>query len=74
MERRFLGQVTIGGQSCQEMNEEVERAAVTCVFNLADILEVIVDRLDQSSLAEQELVCQGEQPVLHVLAQLRDQL
>ena len=74
MERGLLGQVTIGGQSCQEMDEEVERAAVTRVFNLADILELIVDRLDQSPLAEQEVVCQGEQPVLHGLAQLRDQL
>ena len=56
------------------MDEEVEGAAVRGVLNLTDILELIVDRLDQSPLAEQEFVCQGEQPVLHVLAELRDQM
>jgi hypothetical protein len=73
MERWLLGQVTIRSQSGQEMDEEVERAAVARVLNLTDILELIVDRLDQCPLTEQELVGKGEQPVLHVRAQLRDQ-
>jgi hypothetical protein len=74
MERGLLGQVRVRRQPCQEMDEEVERAAVTRVFDLTDILELVMNRLDERPLAEQELVGQGEQSVLHVRAELRNQV
>jgi len=41
---------------------------------LADVLEVIVDRLDERALAQQELVRERQQAVAHVLAQAGDEL
>ena len=37
-----------------------------CVFNLTDILELIVDSLDDSSLSEQYFVVEVHERVLHV--------
>jgi len=56
------------------MDQEVDRAAVTRVLDLADVLELIVDRLDQGTLAEQNLLLEFHQLVGHVLANAGDEL
>ena len=48
------------------MHHEADRAAVTGVFNLRDVFELVNDRLDNSTLSQQEFVAQKHQLVLHV--------
>ena len=43
-----------------------------CVLYLADILQLIVDRLDQGSLSQHYPVKRPKQSVLHVLLDLGD--
>jgi len=44
------------------------------MFNLADIFEEIVDRFDDGTLAEKDFVSQIHEFVLHVFAELGDEL
>lgn len=44
------------------------------MLDLRDIFQLINDRFDDGSLAQQDLIDQQHQAVLHVLAQLGDQL
>ncbi len=43
MEGGFLWLMTVGGQAGEEMNEEVERAAMAAVLDLADVFELVVN-------------------------------
>jgi hypothetical protein len=43
--------VAVGDQASEEMNAEVVGAAVARVLDLADVLELINDGLDQGALA-----------------------
>ncbi len=43
------------------------------MLDLTDVLELIVDRIDQGSFPQEDLVDQAEQPELYVLAELADQ-
>jgi predicted transcriptional regulator len=63
-----------GKETSEQMHQEVERAAVTRMLDLTDILEVINDGLDQGPFAQEQLVGEMEQLIAHVLAQLGDQL
>lgn len=47
---------------------------MTGVGNLGDVLQLVVDGLDNGPLAQQELVHQGLETRLHVLAQGGNQL
>lgn len=38
--------MTIGSETSEEMDQEVERTALARVLDLADVLELIVDTLD----------------------------
>lgn len=73
VERRLLGLVAVGDKAGQEVDEEVARAAVPGVFDRADVLELVVDALDDRSLAQQQRLGEGEQAVAQVLAQLGDE-
>jgi len=72
-ERRLLGLVAIGNQASEQVDEEVEWTAVTRVLDLADILELIDDGLDEGALAQEQLVGVGQDDVAPVLAQLGDE-
>jgi len=47
---------------------------VSSVFNLLNILELIVDGFDNGTLAQDEFIEQGEKLVVHVASDLGDQL
>jgi hypothetical protein len=68
----LLGLVAIGGKTSEQVHEEVDRAAVARVLNLAHILELIDDRLDECAFAQERLVGEGYEDVAHVLAQFGD--
>ncbi len=55
------------------MNHEVDGTAVTRVFDLGDILELVDDGLDNGTLPQQ-LVAQQHQLVLHVGFEVGDEL
>ena len=65
--------MTIGDQARKQVDKEIERAAVAGVFDLADVLELIKDRLDERALAEQEPVGELEELLAHVFAQFGDE-
>ena len=73
MQRGLFGLVAVGDESSHQMHHEVERAAMAGMLNLADVLELIDDRLDDRALAQEQLVAEREQAVTHVAAQLGDQ-
>ena len=43
-------------------------------IDLGDVFELIVDRFDQRTFAKEDFIQQGHQLVVHVLANLSDQL
>ena len=47
VQRRLLGLVAVGDKASEQMDDEVERTAVAGMLDLADILELIDDRLDE---------------------------
>src|SRR5690606_15219142 len=69
----LLGLVAIGRQAREQVDEEIEGAAVARVLDLADVFELIDDGLDQGAFAQQEPVGEVEELVAHVLAQFGDQ-
>lgn len=73
MQGGLLGLVTVGDQTCQEVHLEVVEAAMACRLDLADILELVVDALDDRPLAQQQLIGVGQDPLAHVLAHFGDQ-
>jgi len=65
--------VTLGGEASEQVDEEVEGAAVAGVLDLADVFELINDGLDESTFAQEQLVGERQEDVAHVLAQFRDE-
>lgn len=66
--------MTIGNQPTDHMDEKVGWASMATVFNLRDVLQLVVDRFDDGPVAQQPLVRQRDQPVFHVLLEWGKQL
>src|SRR6266566_3333357 len=64
----------VGKKSSDQMDDKIDRTAVTRMFNLRNILELVNDRLNDGSFAQQQFVRKGHEMILHVLAQPRDQM
>jgi hypothetical protein len=64
----------VGDKPGNQVNEEVRYSSMTDVLDLRDILQLIVDRLNDRSLPEHNLIEDGDQSVFHLLPQLRDKL
>ena len=68
--RRLPGLVAIRGEGGEQVDEEIDWAAVTGMFDLANVLELINDRLDERALAQQEpvgeLVGELDELVAHI--------
>lgn len=56
------------------MHHEIVGTAMARMLNLADILELIVDRFDQRPFAQEQLISQIQDLAVHVLTQLGDQM
>ena len=74
IQRWFLRLEGIGHYCRDHIDHPVDRAAVPSVFNLADVLELVVHAFDQRPLPEQQLVEERHQFVFHVALQLGNQL
>src|SRR5260370_33121415 len=74
MEWRLLGLVRVRDETRQEVDQEVVGAAVACMLDLADVLELVVDALDDRAFAEEQLIGQGKETRAHVLARFSDEM
>ena len=59
---------SVSNQTGDEIDEKVGSAAVSGVFNLGDILELVNDGLDDETLAYQQLVLEKDESILNVFA------
>ncbi len=58
--------MAISDQAADEIDQKVDRAAVTRVLDLRDILELVDDRFDDGAFTKQELVHKRHESVFHV--------
>jgi len=73
MQRGLLGLVAVGDQSSEQVDEEIVGTTMAGMLDLADVLELVIDALDDRTLAQQQSVGGGKDPFTHILAQLGDQ-
>ena len=66
--------MAISDQASEKINQKIDRAAVASMFDLGNVLELIDHRLNNGPLAQQDLVDQVHQAVLHVGFDLGDEL
>jgi len=67
MERWLLGLPSVGNQPSDKIDDKVGPAAMTGMFNLRDILELVNDGLDDEALTREQLVFKSDESILHVL-------
>ena len=60
--------MAVSDEACDQIDQEVDRAAMARVLNLRDVFELISDGLDDGTLAQEELVGPVEQAIVHLFA------
>ena len=58
----------VGKQSSYQMDDKIDRAAVTRMLNLRNILQLVDDGLNDGSFPQQQFVRKVHEMILHVLA------
>ena len=71
---RFLREEAVCGDGGHGIDDEVVEGAVSRMFQLRDVLQFVVDRLNDRPFAKQYLVGDAHQAVLHVVLHLGYQL
>ncbi len=66
--------MTIGNETRDKIDQEVDRTAMARMLNLTEVLELIIDRLDESPLAKKQFVGEREQTIVHLFAEFRDEV
>ena len=56
MEGGFLGLMAVGNQATDQIDQKVNRTAMAGVFDLGDVLELVVDGFADGTFAQQQLV------------------
>ncbi len=56
LQRRFFLQIGVGNQASQQIDQEIERTTMAGMLDLTDILEMVINRLNNRPLAQQNLV------------------
>ena len=56
--------MTVGDETCDQVDQKVDRAAMAGMLDLRDVFELISDRLDDGAFAEQKFVRPVEQTVV----------
>ena len=65
---------TISDQASNNIDEEVDWTAMPGMLDLRNILELVDDTFNNGSFAQEKLVMQSDQTILHVLSQAGDEL
>ena len=58
--------MAVGDQATNEIDQEVDLAAMTGMFDLRDILKLVNDRFDDGTLMQQELIRQRDEHIFHL--------
>lgn len=66
--------MAVGGEAREEVDDEVERAAMASVFDLTDVFELVVDALNERAFAQEQLVGIGKQPLAPILADFGNEM
>lgn len=74
MQAWFFVLMTVGDEPSQQMHHEIGGTAMARMLDLRIVLDLVDDRLDNRSFAQQKLVRQWQELVLHVFAQPSDKL
>lgn len=64
----------ISNQAGGHINKEIIDTAMTRMGNLRDVFKPIIDRFDNGPFAQEQLIHQGHEPVLLVLANAGNEL
>ena len=51
--------MTIGDQPGEQINQEIDGTAMTRMFNLRNVFQLVIDRFDEGAFAQQEFVTNG---------------
>ena len=66
--------MAISDQTGKDVDEAVDRAAMTSMLNLGDIFELIDDAFDDGPFAQEQFVNPRQQAVFHVFPELGNEL
>src|SRR5262249_19088438 len=66
--------MAIGDEASEQMHEEIVGTAVTRMLDLADVLELVDDGLNEGAFAQEHVSGEGQEDVAHILAEFRDEL
>lgn len=58
--------MTVGNQTGGQVDQEVREAAMAGMFDLRDVLELVIDGLNDAAFTQQEFVGQNHEVILHV--------
>src|SRR5260221_12549687 len=72
--RWFLGLKRISNQTSDEIDQETDWTAMTGMFNLGDVLELVNNGFHDGTLAQEQFVHGGQQAIFHVFAEFGDEL
>lgn len=73
-ERGLFGLKAVGNEACDQIDQEIDGAAMARMFDLRDVFELISDGLDDGAFAQEQLVRVIEQTVVHLFTQFGDEL
>jgi hypothetical protein len=59
----------VGNQASKDINKKIRDTAMTSMSNLRDVLELVIDRFNEGTFAQEKPVSQGHETIFHVLAQ-----
>jgi hypothetical protein len=66
--------MTVSDQPSQQMDDKICRTAMARMLDLRNILELVNDRLNDGSFAQQQFIREMHEMILHVFAQPGDEL
>ena len=66
--------MTISDQASNDIDETVDRAAMTGMLNLRDVFELIHHAFNDGSFPQEQFVHPRQQTVFHVFAEFGDEL
>ncbi len=73
MQTRLFVLMAVSDETSNQMDDKIRRAAMTRMFDLRDVLELVNDGLNNCPFAEQQLVRKVHEMILHVFAQPGDE-
>ena len=74
MEGRLVGSMAISNESRQEISQEIDETAMTRMFNLRNVFELVNDGFRNGSFPQEEFVHQRYKHIFHIGTNASNQL